>query len=105
MPLDAVVDPNDNDEMVYLAPRISETMVVWREADYLATDLEIITQDLLSRQYHHPHPRDCIHHLAALVGKCHRTSRENRCGLQLSDMPSIYSKWSCDRRQLTLGLI
>ena len=47
--------PNDNDETVYLVAddfgRLGRT---WREADYEATDLETVIQDLLTGQYSSP---------------------------------------------------
>jgi hypothetical protein len=47
--------PNDNDETVYLvADDFGRLGRAWREADYEATDLETVIQDLLTGQYSHP---------------------------------------------------
>ena len=47
--------PNDNDETVYLvADNFGRLGRAWREADYEATDLETIIQDLLTGQYGSP---------------------------------------------------
>jgi hypothetical protein len=47
--------PSDNDQTVYLvADDFRKIGRVWREADYEATDLENVIQDLLSGQYNNP---------------------------------------------------
>jgi hypothetical protein len=47
--------PNDNDQTVYLvAEDFGKLGRAWREADYEATDLETVIQDLLSGQYNNP---------------------------------------------------
>ena len=47
--------PNDNDETVYLvADDFGRLGRAWREADYEATDLETVIQDLLTGQYSNP---------------------------------------------------
>jgi hypothetical protein len=47
--------PNDNDETVYLvADDFGRLGRAWREADYEATDLETVIQDLLTGQYGSP---------------------------------------------------
>ena len=47
--------PADNDQTVYLvAEDFGKLGRAWREADYEATDLETVIQDLLSGQYNNP---------------------------------------------------
>ena len=47
--------PNDNDQTVYLvAEDFGKLGRAWREAEYEATDLETVIQDLLSGQYNNP---------------------------------------------------
>ena len=47
--------PSDNDQTVYLvAEDFGKLGRAWREADYEATDLETVIQDLLSGQYNNP---------------------------------------------------
>ena len=47
--------PNDNDETVYLvADDFGRLGRAWREADYDATDLETIIQDLMASTRNHP---------------------------------------------------
>jgi hypothetical protein len=47
----------------------------WREADYEATDLETVIQDLLTGQYSPPDPRRRVQYRRALVGRCFRRRR------------------------------
>jgi len=47
--------PADEDETVYLvADDVGKLGRAWREADYEATDLETVIQDLLTGHYHNP---------------------------------------------------
>ena len=47
--------PNDNDQTIYLvAEDFGKLGRAWREAEYEATDLETVIQDLLSGQYNNP---------------------------------------------------
>ena len=47
--------PTDDDQAVYLvAEDFGKLGRAWREADYEATDLETVIQDLLSGQYTNP---------------------------------------------------
>ena len=47
--------PNGNDQTVYLvADDFGKNGRAWREADYEATDLETVIQDLLTGKYHNP---------------------------------------------------
>ena len=47
--------PHDNDETIYLvADDFGRLGRAWREADYEATDLETVIQDLLTGQYSNP---------------------------------------------------
>jgi hypothetical protein len=106
--------PNDNDETVYLvADDLGQIGRAWREADYEATDLETVIQDLLTGQYSHP-----IRVVA--FNTCERWSEDvsedvarelrRRCDLQMRELPSTISDFveryeDSDRRQLTLRLV
>ena len=47
--------PADDDQTIYLvADDFGKIGRVWREADYEATDLETVIQDLLSGEYSNP---------------------------------------------------
>jgi hypothetical protein len=47
--------PNEHDKTVYLvADDFGRIGRAWREADYEATDLETVIQDLLAGQYSYP---------------------------------------------------
>jgi len=47
--------PGDNEQTVYLvAEDFGKLGRAWREADYEATDLETVIEDLLSGQYNNP---------------------------------------------------
>ena len=47
--------PNDEDQIVYLvADDFGRLGRAWREADYEATDIETVIQDLLTGQYSNP---------------------------------------------------
>jgi hypothetical protein len=47
--------PNDNDKTIYLvAEDFGQSGRAWREAEYGATDLETVIQDLLAGQYYNP---------------------------------------------------
>ncbi len=85
----------------------------WREADYEATDLETVFQDLLSGQYNDP-----IRVVAFNTGE--RWSEDvsadvaavlrRRCDLQLREVPSVLSDFldrheGLNRRQLSLRLV
>lgn len=49
------IAPNDNDQTVYLvAEDFGKLGRAWREAEYGATDLETVIQDLLAGQYNNP---------------------------------------------------
>lgn len=106
--------PTDNDQTVYLVAEDFGTLGrAWREADYEATDLETVIQDLLSGQYNNP-----IRVIAFNTGErwsedvsddvAHELRR--RCDLQLRDVPSSIQDFVERReghawRQLSLRLV
>ena len=106
--------PNDNDQTVYLvADDFGRLGRAWREADYEATDLETVIQDLLTGQYSNP-----IRVVA--FNTAERWSEEvsqdvahelrHRCDLQLRDVPPniqgfVERHEGSDQQQLTLRLV
>ena len=106
--------PGDNDQTVYLvADDFGKVGRAWREADYEATDLETVIQDLLSGQYNNP-----IRVIAFNTSE--RWSEDvsedvvwelrRRCDLQMRDAPSVLSDFvdrheGQDPRQLSLRLV
>jgi hypothetical protein len=106
--------PTQDDQTVYLvADDVGKIGRAWREADYEATDLETVIQDLLSGQYANPirvvafntaerWSEDVSEDVAA---ELHR-----RCDLQMRELPAAISDFverheGPDRRQLTLRLV
>src|SRR4051812_187805 len=86
--------PTDSDETVYLvADDFGQIGRAWREADYDATDLETVIQDLLTGQYRSP-----IRVRVVAFNTAERWSEDvsedvarelrRRCDLQLRDVPS-----------------
>jgi hypothetical protein len=61
--------PTDGGETVYLVAEedFGKLGRAWREADYEATDLETVIQDLLSGQYSAPIRRRGLQHRRAMV--------------------------------------
>ena len=106
--------PEGNDETVYLvADDFCKIGRSWREADYEATDLETVIQDLLTGQYHNPirvvafNTADCwSEDVSADVA----AELRRRCEQQMRELPSTISDFvkrheTPDRRQLALLLI
>jgi hypothetical protein len=105
--------PNDNDEPVYLVAddfgRLGRT---WREADYEATDLETVIQDLLTGQYSNPIrvvAFNTAERWSEDVSEDVAGELRRRCDLQMRDLPATISDFveareEPDRRQLTLRL-
>ena len=106
--------PSGNDQTVYLvAEDFGKLGRAWREADYEATDLETVIQDLLSGQYNNPirvvafnteegWSEDVTEDVA------HELRR--RCDLQARDVPSSIQDFverheGAAWRQLTLRLV
>src|SRR3954453_14080229 len=106
--------PNENDRTVYLvAEDFGKSGRAWTEADYEATDLEIVIQDLLTGQY-----RSLIRVIAFNTAErwsedvSEDVARElrRRCDLQMRELPFTISDFverreDRDRRQLTLQLV
>jgi hypothetical protein len=106
--------PNDNDQTVYLvAEDFGKLGRAWREAEYEATDLETVIQDLLSGQYNNPFRVVAFNTSevwsedvsADVVAELRR-----RCEQQRRELPSIISDFvkrheMPDRHQLSLQLI
>jgi hypothetical protein len=85
----------------------------WREADYEATDLETIIQDLLTGQYNNPTRVvvfNTAEHRSEDVSEDLARELRRRCDMQMRDPPSTISDFverheDRDRRQLTLRLV
>lgn len=106
--------PNDNDQTIYIvAEDFGKLGRAWREAEYEATDLETVIQDLVSGQYTNPFrvvafntadgwSEDVSADVAAEL--------RLRCEQQMRELPSTISDFvnrheMPDRHQLTLLLI
>ena len=105
--------PSGNDQTVYLvAEDFGRLGRAWREADYEATDLETVIQDLLSGQYNNPirvvafnteerWSEDVPAEVAAELRR--------HCDLEARELPSTISDFveryeTLGRRQLTFRL-
>ena len=106
--------PADIDETVYLvAEDFGKLGRAWREADYEATDLETVIEDLLSGQYNNP---ICVVAFNTAERWSEDVSQDvahelrRRCDLQLRDVPSsiqdfVERQEGVAWRQLTLRLV
>ncbi|UPJ53263.1 hypothetical protein IVB30_19270 [Bradyrhizobium sp. 200] len=106
--------PNDNDQTVYLvAEDFGKLGRAWREADYEATDLETVIEDLLSGQYNNP---ICVvafnteERWSEDVSEDVARELRRRCDLELRDLPSSIQDFverheDRNRGQLTLRLV
>jgi hypothetical protein len=106
--------PNDNDQTVYLvADDFGKLGRAWREADYEATDLETVIQDLLTGQYSNPVRVIAFNteeQWSEAVSEDVACELRRRCDLQLRDVPSSIQDFverheGLGRRQLTLRLV
>jgi hypothetical protein len=106
--------PGDNEQTVYLvAEDFGKLGRAWREADYEATDLETVIEDLLSGQYNNP---ICVVAFNTAERWSEDVSQDvahelrRRCDLQLRDVPSsiqdfVERQEGVAWRQLTLRLV
>ena len=106
--------PNDHDQTVYLvADDFGRIGRAWREADYEATGLETVLQDLMAGQYTNP-IRIVAFNAAERWSEdvsedvAHEVRR--RCDMQMCDLPSSISDFveryeGHYRKQLTLQLV
>ena len=87
--------PSDNDETVYLvADDFGRLGRAWREADYEATDLETVIQDLLTGQYSNPIrviAFNTAEHWSEDVSEDVARELRRRCDLQMRELPSAIS--------------
>ena len=106
--------PNDNDQTVYLvADNFGRLGRAWREADYEATDLETVIQDLLTGQYGNPIrvvAFNTAERWSEDVSEDVARELRRRCDLQMREIPTVISDFverheGPDRRQLTLRLV
>jgi hypothetical protein len=106
--------PADEDETVYLvADDFGKLGRAWREADYEATDLETVIQNLLTGQYRNPVrvvAFNTAERWSADVSEDVASELRRRCDLDLRDLPASLSDF-VERhegsiwRQLTLRLV
>jgi hypothetical protein len=106
--------PGDDDKTVYLIAEDFEKLGrAWREADYEATDLETVIQDLLSGQYNNPIrvvAFNTAERWSEDVSQDVACELRRRCDLQQSDLPSsikdfVERQEGAAWRQLTLRLV
>lgn len=83
--------PNENDRTVYLvAEDFGKSGRAWTEADYEATDLEIVIQDLLTGQYRSPIrviAFNTAERWSEDVSEDVAHELRRRCDLQMRDIP------------------
>ena len=106
--------PNEHDQTVYLvAEDFGRLGRAWREADYEATDLETVLQDLMSGQYSNPIrviAFNTAERWSEDVSEDVAHELRRRCDFQMCDLPSSISDF-VERheghvfRQLTLRLV
>jgi hypothetical protein len=106
--------PRDDDQDVYLVVDDLRSGRVWREAEFEATDLETVIQDLLAGQYQNPFR---VVSLNSSEGRSRDVSADIaeelrwRCDLQLTEVPAFLQAFvegheQPDRnRQLTFPLV
>ena len=106
--------PGDNDQTVYLvAEDFGKLGCAWREADYEATNMEAVIEDLLSGQYNNPIrivAFNTAERWSEDVSQDVAHELRRRCDLQLRDLPSsiqdFVERQECAAwRQLTLRLV
>jgi hypothetical protein len=106
--------PNDNDETIYLvADDFGRLGRAWREADYEATDLETVIQDLLTGQYNNPIrvvAFNTAERWSEDVSEDVARELRRRCDLQMRELSAAISEFverhgGQDPRQLTLRLV
>jgi hypothetical protein len=106
--------PTDDDQTVYLvAEDFGKLGRAWREADYEATDLETVIQDLLTGQYGNPVRVVAFNteeRWSEDVSEDVAHELRRRCDLQLRDLASSIQDFverheGAAWRQLTLRLV
>ena len=94
--------PNDDDQTVYLvADDFGKLGRAWGEADYEATDLETVIQDLLSGQYTNPIrviAFNTAERWSEDVSEDVAHELRRRCDLQMRDVP-FYLQDFVDRHE------
>jgi hypothetical protein len=87
--------PTEDDQMVYLvADDFRKIGRAWREAEYEATDLETVIQDLLTGQYTSPFrvvAFNTAERWSEDVSEDVARELRRRCDLQMCDLPSTIS--------------
>ena len=106
--------PGDNNQTVYLvAEDFGKLGRAWREADYEATALETVIEDLLSGQYNNPIrvvAFNTAERWSEDVSEDVAHELRRRCDLQMRDVPSsiqdfVERQEGAAWRQLTLRLV
>ncbi|WFU14380.1 hypothetical protein [Bradyrhizobium sp. CB3481] len=84
--------PNHDDQTIYLvAEDFGRLGRAWREADYEATDLETVIQDLLNDQYRNPIrvvAFNTAERWSEDVSKDVARELRRRCDLRMRDLPA-----------------
>ena len=87
--------PTEDDQMVYLvADDFRKIGRAWREAEYEATDLETVIQDLLTGQYTSPFrvvAFNTAERWSEDVSEDVARELRRRCDFQMCDLPSTIS--------------
>ena len=104
--------PGGDDQTVYLVAD-AKLGRAWREADYEATDLETVIEDLLSGQYNNPIRVVAFNteeRWSEDVSEDVAHELRRRCDLQMRELPATISDFVEQheghlRRQLTLRLV
>ncbi|MET0643618.1 MAG: hypothetical protein ABWZ17_04535 [Candidatus Binatia bacterium] len=108
------IAPSDKDQTVYfVAEDFGKLGRAWREAEYEATDLETVLEDLLSGQYNNPFRVVAFNTAESWsedVSADVAAELRRRCEQQMRELPSTISDFvnrheTPDRHQLTLLLI
>lgn len=106
--------PNEDDQTVYLvAEDFGRLGRSWREAEYDATDLETVLQDLLAGEYRNPFKVvafNTAERWSEDVSEDVARELRRRCDMQMCDLPSSIADFVeryeiRDWHQLTLRLV
>lgn len=106
--------PNEDDQTVYLvAEDFGHLGRAWREAEFEATDLETVLQDLLAGEYRNPIKVvafNTAERWSEDVSEDVARELRRRCDMQMCDLPSSISDFVeryeiKDWHQLTLRLV
>ncbi|WP_065754692.1 hypothetical protein [Bradyrhizobium paxllaeri] len=109
----SIVPSGDNETVYLVADNFGRLGRAWPEADYEATDLETVIQDLLTGQYGNPIrviAFNTAERWSEDVSEDVARELRRRCDLQMRELPAAIASFAerheePDRRQLTLRLV